>query len=61
LREDLKLETPPVEIDLGELDHPLMAEARRLAPAAPREQKRILSIKHPLVYRLRHGRWRGAT
>jgi hypothetical protein len=61
LREDLKLETPPVEVDLGELDHPLMAEARRLAPAAPRGQKRILSIKHPLVYRLRHGRWRGAT
>jgi hypothetical protein len=61
LREDLKLELPPVEVDLGELDHPLMAEARRLAPAAPRGQKRILSIKHPLVYRLRHGRWRGAT
>jgi hypothetical protein len=41
--------------------HVLVGEARRLAPAAPRGQKRILSIEHPLVYRVRHGRWRGAT
>jgi hypothetical protein len=61
LREDLGVDLPPVEIDLGSLDHPLIAEARRLAPAAPRGQKRILSIERPLVYRLRHGRWRGAT
>jgi hypothetical protein len=61
LREDLEVEVPPVEIDLGNLDHPLVAEAWRLAPAAPRGQRRILSIEHPLVYRLRHGRWRGAT
>jgi hypothetical protein len=39
----------------------LLGEARRLAPNAPRGQKRILSIKRPLVYRVRHGRWRGAT
>jgi hypothetical protein len=55
------VEVPPVEIDLGSLNHPLITEARRLAPAAPRGQKRILSIERPLVYRLRHGRWRGAT
>ncbi|MCA1677759.1 MAG: hypothetical protein LC777_01830, partial [Actinobacteria bacterium] len=52
--------SPTVEVDLGGLDHPLAAEARRIAPSAPRGQKRILSIEHPLVYRLRHGRWRGA-
>jgi hypothetical protein len=61
VREDLGLDLPPVEVDLGGLDHPLVAEARRIAPAAPRGQKRILSIEHPLVYRIRHGRWRGAT
>ncbi len=61
LREDLHLHLPPVEVDLGGLDHPLLDEARRLAPTAPRGQKRILSIEHPLIYRLRHGRWRGAT
>jgi hypothetical protein len=61
LREDLALEVPPVEVDLGSVDHPLVAEAHRVAPAAPRGQKRILAIEHPLVYRLRHGRWRGAT
>jgi hypothetical protein len=61
VREDLGLELPRVEVDLGGLDHPLVAEARRIAPTAPRGQKRILSIEHPLVYRTRHGRWRGAT
>lgn len=63
LREDLKIETPPVEVDLGGLDHALIDEARRVAPTmtTPRGQKRILSIERPLVYRLRHGRWRGAT
>jgi len=61
VREDLGLELPPVEVHLGSLDHPLVAEARRIAPAAPRGQKRILSIAHPLVYRIRHARWRGAT
>jgi hypothetical protein len=61
VRDDLELGIPPLEVDLGALDHPLAAEARRVAPAAPRGQKRILAIEHPLVYRLRHGRWRGAT
>jgi hypothetical protein len=41
--------------------HPLVEEARRLAPGAPKGQKRIAAIKSPLVYRIRHGRWRGAT
>lgn len=61
LREDLKVDLPPVDVDLGSLDHPLLGAARRVAPTAPRGQKRILSIERPLVYRLRHGRWRGAT
>jgi hypothetical protein len=38
-----------------------MDEARRVGPTAPQGQKRILAIDHPLVYRLRHGRWRRAT
>lgn len=61
LRDDLGLALPTVDVDLGTLDHPLLDEARRIAPAAPRGQKRILAINPPLVYRLRHGRWRGAT
>jgi hypothetical protein len=52
---------PALDIDLGGIDHPLLAEARRVAPAAPQGQKRILAVAHPLVYRLRHGRGRGAT
>ncbi|HEY2318025.1 MAG TPA: hypothetical protein VGH67_06980 [Solirubrobacteraceae bacterium] len=58
---DLGIELPTVDVDLGSTEHPLMEEARRVAPAAPRGQKRILAIDQPLVYRLRHGRWRGAT
>lgn len=61
VREDLGLEVPSVEADLGSLDHPLVAEARRIAPSAPRGQKRILAFDRPLAYRLRHARWRGAT
>lgn len=61
LRDDLSLELPTVDVDLGALHHPLLDEARRIAPAAPQGQKRILAIDHPLVYRVRHGRWRGAT
>ena len=61
VREDLGVALPSVERDLGALDHPLIVEARRVAPSAPRGQKRILSIDSPLVYRIRHGRWRGAT
>lgn len=49
LREDLDLDLPSVEVNLGGLDHPLIAETRRLAPAAPRGQKRILSIEAPRV------------
>lgn len=56
VREDLGLDLSTVEVDLGGLDHPLVAEARRIAPSAPRGQKRVLSIEHPLVYRIRHAR-----
>ena len=61
LRDDLGIGLPTVDVALGSIEHPLMDEARRVAPAAPRSQKRILAIDRPLVYRLRHSRWRGAT
>ncbi len=38
------MEVPPVEIDLSGLDHPLIGGARRLAPAAPRGQKRKIAL-----------------
>lgn len=61
LRDDLDLPLPTVDVDLGRLEHPLLDESRRVAPEAPTGQKRILAIDYPLVYRLRHGRWRGAS
>jgi len=59
--EDLRLEIPSLDIDLGSLTDPMLAEARRVAPESPTGQKRILAIRSPLVYRLRHGDRRGAT
>jgi hypothetical protein len=59
--DDLRLRLPPVEVDIGTLAHPLIAETHRLAPSAPTGQKRVLAISHPMIYRVRHGRWRGAT
>ena len=38
-----------------------MDELRRVAPTSPTGQKRILSIDHPLVYRIRVSSERGAT
>lgn len=55
------MDLPDLETDIGTIVHPAMEEAHRLAPDAPRGQKRIESIDHPLMYRLRFSRWRGAT
>ena len=61
LSEDLGLELPSLDVDLGTLDHPMVEETRRIAPESPQGQKRILNIDHPLVYRLRVSGDRGAT
>ena len=62
VRQDFKVSPlPPLEFDLGRLDHPMMAEAHRVAPMSPNGQKRVLAIRDQLVYRIRHGRQRGAT
>ena len=61
LVEDLGIELPDLATDLGELDDPWIAELRRVAPMTPTGQKRILSIGHPLVYRLRMSADRGGT
>lgn len=61
LQEDLGIRLPGADTDLGQLNHPLVEECRRLAEVAPQGQKRILSIDFPLVFRVSHGRWRGAS
>lgn len=61
LTEDLGLDLPELATDVGQIDHPWLAELRRIAPASPTGQKRILSIDHPLIYRLRVSSERGAT
>jgi hypothetical protein len=61
LVEDLGIDLPDLGTDLGALDDPWIAELRRIAPQSPMGQKRILSIAHPLVYRLRVSSERGAT
>jgi len=59
--DDLVLELPGLDVDLGEIDHPWLDELRRTAPTSPTGQKRVLAIGHPLVYRLRVSSTRGAT
>jgi hypothetical protein len=61
LTNDLGLDLPGLDVNLGEIDHPLLGEVRRLAPTSPQGQKRILAIDHPLVYRIRVSGYRGAT
>lgn len=61
LTEDLSLELPGLDVDLGEIDHPWLDELRRTAPTSPTGQKRVLAIAHPLIYRLRVSSSRGAT
>jgi hypothetical protein len=61
LLDDLGVELPGLDVDLGEIEHPLLEEVRRLAPTSPKGQKRILAIDHPLVYRIRVSDYRGAT
>lgn len=61
LIDDLRVELPGLDVDLGDVDHPLRDEFCRLAPESPTGQKRILSIANPLVYRIRVSSHRGAT
>jgi len=61
LIDDLGLELPGLHVDLGEIEHPVLEEVRRLTPTSPQGQKRILAIDHPLVYRVRVSDYRGAT
>lgn len=61
LIEDLDLQLPGLDVDLGEIDHPWLKELHRIAPISPRGQKRILAIAYPLIFRLRVSSCRGAT
>jgi len=58
---DLEIDLPDVDVDLGGIDDQWIAELRRIAPESPQGQKRILSIEHPLIFRLRISDHRGAT
>jgi hypothetical protein len=59
--QDLGLELPGLDVDLGDVDDPWLDELRRIAPHSPTGQKRILSIGSPMVFRLRVSDERGAT
>lgn len=61
LVDDFGIELPGIDVHLGEIDHPLVEELRRLTPTSPTGQKRILTIDHPLVYGVRVSDYRGAT
>ena len=48
LREDLKVEVPPIEIGLGNLNRPLVAEAHRARPGGQRTQRARHARQQPL-------------
>jgi hypothetical protein len=61
LTEDLGITLPWLDTDLGTIEDPWLDELRRIAPASPQGQKRVLSVGSPLVYRLRFSAERGVT
>jgi hypothetical protein len=61
LTEDLGIDLPSLDESLDDLDHQWLEELHRVADASPQGQKRIESIDHPLVFRLRVSDHRGAT
>lgn len=61
LIEDLGIDVPGLDESLDDLDHPWLEELHRVADTSPQGQKRIESIDHPLVFRLRISDHRGAT
>jgi hypothetical protein len=61
LTEDLGFEIPGLGVSMGDIEGAWLDELRRIAPASPLGQKRILAIAQPMVYRLRVGSFRGAT
>lgn len=62
LTQDLGIPLPNLDVDLGsDVDQPLIDELRRIAADSPTGQKRVLSIDHPLVFRIRVSGHRGAT
>lgn len=61
LTDDLGIELPDIDVCLGDIDHPWLNELRRIADTSPLNQKRILCIAYPMVYRLRISNMRGAT
>lgn len=61
LTEDLGIDLPSLDESLDDLDHPWLDELDRVADTSPQGQKRIESIDHPLVFRLRVSDHRGAT
>jgi len=61
LTDDLALDVPPLDVELGDVEHPFLTELRRVTPTSPQGQKRVRSIDHPLVYRIRVSGDRGVT
>ena len=61
LVEDLGVGLPELAVDLGELDHPWLAELRRIAPRHRPVRSASFPLRNLFVYRLRVSSERGAT
>lgn len=61
LREDLKIELPPVDSLLEEVDHRLLAKACERFADADTPQERIAAVDDQVLFKVKVQRWRGAV
>ncbi|WP_239332283.1 hypothetical protein [Frankia sp. CiP3] len=61
LREDLHLPLPPASTSLDQVDHPLLAKAGEQFADPDTPHERIRSIDDVVLFKVKIGRWRGAT
>src|SRR5262249_29109399 len=61
LREDLHLPLPPASTPLDQVDHPLLTKAGEQFTDPDTPHERIRAIDDVVLFKVKIGRWRGAT
>ncbi|MCK9894103.1 hypothetical protein [Frankia sp. AgB32] len=61
LRGDLHVPLPPASIFLDQIDHPLLAKTGEQFADPDTPHERIPSIDDVVLFKVKAGRWRGAT
>ena len=61
LREDLHLPLPPASTPLDQVDHPLLTKAGEQFADPDTPHERIRAVDDVVLFKVKTGRWRGAT